>query len=287
MDTLYHYCPITSFISIIESHSIHLSALNMSNDALEGRLISEIITRLSKIDSLDIESCKNLQEGVDFLESTYDGLGFCLSEEGDLLSQWRGYASDASGFSIGFSKNYLELLSDKHKKNISAGFNLKKVEYEISQQEDLVRPTYVKIKEMISGGKLKPPQPKGLLDLRTDEDISKEFEEYKKGYKSMIITIYELIDDLYALKTAAFSEEREWRLVSYMFREKSSTCEFKVSENRIIPIRVFDLEDLNVNPIKEIILGPKNKTPIHVLENLFEKHGYKDIEIKSSAASYR
>lgn len=259
----------------------------MSNDALEGRLISEIISRLSKSDNLNVEASKNLQEGIDFLENIYDGLGFCLSEKGDLLSQWRGYASDAAGFSIGFSKEYLDLLSSKHKENIAYGLNLKKVEYEPSLQEELVRPTYQKVKEMILDGKLKTPQRQGLLDQRTDEDINKETKEYEKSYRNMLLTMYSLIHDLYALKTSAFNEEREWRLISYMFRAKSSSCDYKALNNRVIPIRLFELENLGVNPISEIILGPKNKTPIHVLENLLEKQGYNNVGIKTSTASYR
>ena len=33
---------------------------------------------------------------------------FCLSEEGDLLSQWRGYGDDGRGFSIGFDEIILK-----------------------------------------------------------------------------------------------------------------------------------------------------------------------------------
>jgi hypothetical protein len=32
----------------------------------------------------------------------------CFSEAGDLLSQWRGYANDAQGISIGFYKPILQ-----------------------------------------------------------------------------------------------------------------------------------------------------------------------------------
>ena len=31
----------------------------------------------------------------------------CFSKNGDLLSQWRAYAEDGKGFSIGFDSNYI------------------------------------------------------------------------------------------------------------------------------------------------------------------------------------
>lgn len=39
------------------------------------------------------------------------GLGFCLSAERDLLSQWRGYTGDGAGVAIGFNRLYLEELT--------------------------------------------------------------------------------------------------------------------------------------------------------------------------------
>ncbi|MDP2064189.1 MAG: DUF2971 domain-containing protein, partial [Phaeovulum sp.] len=39
-------------------------------------------------------------------------LGFCLSEESDLLSQWRGYAQDGAGFSVSFSVEKLKHIID-------------------------------------------------------------------------------------------------------------------------------------------------------------------------------
>ncbi|MCX5827610.1 MAG: DUF2971 domain-containing protein, partial [Deltaproteobacteria bacterium] len=108
MTVLYHYCSTSVFVSIIENRSIWLSSLNLSNDSLEGKLVAEIVARISTSDGLDQASSEELQKGVNFIEQIVDGLGFCLSEEGDLLSQWRGYAEDATGFSIGFSKKYLE-----------------------------------------------------------------------------------------------------------------------------------------------------------------------------------
>jgi hypothetical protein len=89
---------------------------------MEGKLVAEIIDQLAKRDGLDELAIKELQDLIGFIETQFDGLGFCLSEEGDLLSQWRGYAADATGFSIGFSKDSLMYLNRQK----LPGFSLKK-----------------------------------------------------------------------------------------------------------------------------------------------------------------
>lgn len=40
-------------------------------------------------------------------------LGFCLSEDGDVLSQWRGYADNAQGVAIGFEIENLRISTEK------------------------------------------------------------------------------------------------------------------------------------------------------------------------------
>lgn len=53
----------------------------------------------------------------------------CFSENGDLLSQWRGYANDAKGISIGFNKDILQTFG-------TGGYNyhFKKVIYKSQDQ---------------------------------------------------------------------------------------------------------------------------------------------------------
>ena len=64
------------------------------------------------------------------------------------MSQWRGYADDAKGFSIGFSAEYLLSLSDRLKVNERKVIFLQKVEYDVSAQEEIVKPTYLEFKRI-------------------------------------------------------------------------------------------------------------------------------------------
>ena len=78
---------------------------------MEGKLATRTIARLADRDSLDEKDRRLLLKGIGLFEKTFDGLGFCLSEKCDLLSQWRGYAEDGTGVAIGFSVEYLKWLS--------------------------------------------------------------------------------------------------------------------------------------------------------------------------------
>jgi len=172
MDILYHYCSTASFHAIIQSHALWLSSLSLSNDTLVGKLVARTIDRLAERDSLAYEKVSLLKRGIRFFEETFDGLGFCLSEEGDLLSQWRGYAGDATGVAIGFSKKYLERLTKVKKSQDKSWCILQKGKYDPSAHDACVEPTYRKVTLLIENGTLKAAQPLGIMHKLTDQEIA-------------------------------------------------------------------------------------------------------------------
>lgn len=123
---------------------------------------------------------QRLIDSVEGVEKIIDGLGFCLSKEGDLLSQWRGYADDATGVSIGFSEDYLGQLAKAEREPNKSGFTLQKMEYEYPEQKKLVMPTYEKVKELINKGAFRMPGPRSLLDTRSKEEMELEDKNVKK-----------------------------------------------------------------------------------------------------------
>ena len=157
MDILYHYCSTDAFLSMVATRAVWLSSLSLSNDTMEGKIVSDVISRLTVRDGLDRASIDQLKQMVDRLGELFEGLGFCLSEEGDLLSQWRGYASDGTGVSIGFSRQYLEWLAEESKEKDTSGFTLMQVQYEPEVHETEVYPTYAEVKRLVKEGALKPP----------------------------------------------------------------------------------------------------------------------------------
>jgi Protein of unknown function (DUF2971) len=254
---------------------------------MEGKLVAEILARIAKADGLDHAATLRLQELVSGLEQVIDGLGFCLSEDGDLLSQWRGYASNATGVSIGFSKDYLEQFAEASRASEKSGFVLRRVEYDLESQESLIKPTYTESKKLIDEGAFKFPGKRSLLDARSNDEVERDNENIERASSRLSMTMLLLFEKLFLLKTTAFREEREWRLISYFVKAGNDTCSFRALNDRIVPLKEFQLLDAGNDPIVEVILGPKNTTPNYVMESFLKQRAFANVKISRSKASYR
>lgn len=285
MSTLYHYCNPAAFVSIVQSRSLWLSSLTLSNDTMEGRLVNRVVMELAKKDGLEGYPLQRLEESVGVMEQMFDGLGFCLSEDGDLLSQWRGYADNASGLSIGFSQAYLEKLALVCKEN-KVPTSLQKVEYEPDAHRMQVAPTYEKLRKLIDAGAFKTVI-RGLLDSRTDEEIKAEQQIIERANMTLALELLGLFPKLFLLKTYGFREEREWRLVSTLFKGLEVDCEYRATSGRIVPYRKFDLIDLGMPAIVEVLLGPKHPTPPRVVSAMLNRYGFDEVQVRRSEATYR
>lgn len=286
MDTLFHYCSSSTFASIVSRRSIWLSSLSLSNDTMEGRLVTQTFERLLSQSTIQAEEIEEIRDALRFAEELFDGLGFCLSEKPDLLSQWRGYADDGQGFSIGFTKAYLEELA-KAREDGESGFRLGKVLYEPTEHEAALKPTYDEIKKIIDSGILKRPR-FGLITMPDEQEMKKRQEEYAESIKALWRkTVGGTVLSAHMLKNRAFVEEAEWRLVSYLVKESNDSASFRAAGNRLVPYREFNLKQLTAKPITEVYLGPKNITPNFVIEKFLTLNGFPDVSVKRSAATYR
>lgn len=290
MDVLYHYCSPQAFVAMLTEKSLWLSSMSLSNDSMEGRVLAEVFSRRFQKDGIDPAVASQLKKILLELGQTLDGLGFCLSEVGDLLSQWRGYATDGHGFSIGFSRKYLEELSNTADRKM-ATFRLKRVIYNPAEQEMEVELSYAFAKKNIDEGKLKFPPPPGLLTGFGDPDVQSQYErrriEYDNALQSVTQVLASEFINLYVFKNPAFAEEREWRLMSLLTKTDNDPCSFRASATGLIPYRPYEMLDLEMQPIYEVIIGPKNTTPEYVIQKLLLQSGFKDVRIRRSSATYR
>jgi len=98
---LYHYTSLSKMFSILENDSLWLSSQNFTNDYSEGKLLGK--------------------KWLNDHKYSADNYIFCVSKEGNLLSQWRSYSKD-DGATIGFDisrihkYSVLHTVSDKTKK---------------------------------------------------------------------------------------------------------------------------------------------------------------------------
>ncbi|TAH13123.1 MAG: DUF2971 domain-containing protein [Curvibacter sp.] len=286
-EILYHYCSTSTFQQIVSNGTIRLSALTLSNDSLEGKLVSTVIKRLADADSVNAKTIDLLLGRVDALEEFFDGLGLCLSEDGDLLSQWRGYADDANGFSIGFSSKYLDWLNSSLIVRDTAGFQRLKVLYTDEEHDRELRPSYVEIMKNVNAGGLNPPMNKLaslLLGPISDEKLAVQ----KAAEEQLRITILSLFVKWFLLKSYAFREEREVRLLSYLIHgSDSEKIGYRATRNSIISYREYALIEKERMPIAHVILGPRQRTPVRDVEHFLRISGFENVKVERSKASYR
>jgi hypothetical protein len=254
---------------------------------MEGKLVSEAVARLAARDGLDQYASQRLLEMVGFFEHMLDGLGFCLSEEGDLLSQWRGYAADATGVSIGFSRGYLDWFAEQSKGESTSGFKLLKVQYDRQAHETEVAPTYREAKRLIEEGAFKLPGIRMILDQRTDEQVEQEKRKTETLFTNLSHTMLLLFPKLFLLKSSGFREEKEWRLLSYLLRRGQDTSFHRAVRDRLIPYRSYNLIEPERQPIAEVILGPKHISQVELIEDFLKQNGYDSVQVKRSEATYR
>lgn len=303
--------------NIIAGHTLRMSDITKSNDYEEIQLfypyIMTAIEKEYKINpfSLDYEGEKDFEALKRLLHVTHKFINIefdvgemtsfvvCFCEEGDVLSQWRGYADGGKGGAIGFSLEEL-----KEYCNLYDGIiTLAKVKY-ISREE---------LQSVIA------EKAKGVL-LNLQNDISWIADKLSmfaddEGYNILLQTrmlhiIKKALISSLEYKHKSFSEEKEWRIFfseeitknpQWLYADEEDSImkyhqvipklknkiEFSITDNDMIPYYPIDLYDISSEPIKEIILGPKN----NILERDFElyaaKYNMKNIILRLSEISFR
>lgn len=284
---LYHYCSNAAFWSIISGKKLRLSLLSMSNDQKEGQHIIEIAARLMPQDFAHKDKALDQLKNV---MSRVSALGFCFSGDGDLLSPWRGYADDARGVSIGFDKSQLSLLAE-NESNEDLPVFLVPVAYDEDFLARTISGHVAKIVEHYDSGKLRAPSLPGLLSPHPEEEAAEEESRHKKAIRDLFWMLLSITNYAYGVKSPFFEEEREYRLLSPLASNEKgimlSAPNFQPTLDSLRPFRDFPANGFACSIVKEIILGPKNKTPTEVAALFLRSQGLDHVEVKRSVGSYR
>lgn len=203
---VYHYCSSETFVKIIESSVLRMTNITKSNDYEEVVYSAEYFKRAFRngcrkfIKDYKDSDFAEIFEQIDFDDLVENCIKceslvyytVCFSETEDLLSQWRGYASDGTGVSIGFEKTIFEAAL-KHRM-----FKFGRVIYDISEaQASFTQLVYTR-----------------LLDVYEKKSTPKTTDDYINALNKLVsLLVYSTV----FYKNPAFSEEREWRLVFYPF----------------------------------------------------------------------
>lgn len=270
-DLIYHYCDSNAFFAICTNRKLWMNDLHSMNDFMElhwGYSIWEQSAN-TRIEKYGKEFLDEIDEVIHF--SGFQGLllANCFSTDKDVLSQWKAYADDGKGYVIGF--NAKELLQ--------LPIRALQVLYDKERQ----------IKEATA-------TIDALYQLKQED--SNEFKTFCNvfGY------------DLSAFKNPAFIEEKEIRLIHLLDFKKSNDfmklvdkggiyfgedrkgeeIKFRIKQDIPTPYIELDFSNNNkINPIKEVVIGPKNEVMKTAIRIFLETIGIEKVEINKSNASYR
>lgn len=288
-NTIYHYCSIDTFYSIISNKTIRLSDVSKTNDYKEKnwaykKILKVFSERLLK-DVFFTDRWKKIIENIykQLPESTLT-LAACFSKNGDLLSEWTKYAKDGSGVALGFNSDILTFGENDHRI-----FKSEIIYSEFEQDK--------KINEIVQS-------------FLTEIDLSNRTEE---DIESILFNkVFSSLDNISStMKNPAFKEEDEIRIIypvninldkDLTYRkdmsikdENISGTDFQIGE---VKYRVKDenlilYSDLSFKNyidnglVNEIILGPKCKLNEADIMFFLNSENYKGkINIKKSEASY-
>ena len=276
-ELIYHYCSGDTFNAICTNKTIRLCDIFSMNDSMEMHWGYSIWMKVANdlILELGHEFIDSIDEVIRISGTKCLVLASCFSLEGDVLSQWRAYSDDATGYCLGFSATDLLQLDIK----------ALKVEYnEDKQFEELRRAVKVLY------------------------EVEKELALDDKYGESFFKACRDIAYDLAAFKNSAFQEEKEIRLVHLLNFQKSNNSlkivdgggtyfgneakpnEVKFLMSQSMPKTYIDINFTNnnqINPIKKVIIGPKNNVLETAISIYLETLNVGHVNVERSKASYR
>ena len=233
---LFHYTSQAGLLGIVKEQEIWATNIHFLNDYKEFRhafdILCEIIRR--DLDSNTVlrdklighfDTLINLSPNINVFVASF-------SERGDLLSQWRGYCKDGTGYSIAFDKAALQKMA------IDMGLTLIECIYDPEEQR----------KEM-----------KIYLDWVLTSSSTTPTDISTLNFDGAVASLVQmLLATAPRFKDKSFSEEKEWRLFCGTIDHGDERIEFREGKSTLIPYVKFSLRFLELNniPINKIIVGP-------------------------------
>lgn len=267
-EVLWHYCSVETFAAIIEGGLIRLGDLLHMNDSKEIVWFDEVVQAALLRRAETLSEHRRQEFWAMYQANQHTRFSFCLSEDGDLLSQWRAYAANGSGVAIGFQASTLPQV--KHVPYLHANpattFGLFQVIYDRTEQDALVEAL------------LEPICAKG------DHDADFSFGLLAAHFSSQGVLT----------KNPAFKEEREWRLVYSPVIHPATLQHMNGHEFRLRQqVRngdLFTFFEWKPNALHELIaevrLGPSCRLRSFDLKLLLQRCGFVRTAVSQSCASY-
>jgi hypothetical protein len=252
---LFHYTTPEGFLGIVQSKEIWATNVLYLNDASELSDAREILR--AELDSAPLNllgSAATFSQSIPYYSETLplDHFVVSFSEEGDLLSQWRGYGSQGTGFSIGFSASTFVAAAVREENKSRGSSILRRVKYDLDEKVHMIRKRLAIVRSVLE------PHAEQL-----EPQLNAEFGQLIKIWNQIAASFHE---SLALMKHASFAEEREWRFVRTLWKPSVPTVEWPV-KIRMIGVRMAPYLPISwpwpgtpvlngVQGIKEVYCGP-------------------------------
>jgi len=243
---LFHYTSPAGLIGITKEKQVWATNIRYMNDAKEvghavdyaKHLLQNFLREIPQLTEEEKELFKEMHG--------YAGAAarriylFSLTEERDLLSQWRAYCPPGGGYAIGFPSQQLRVMAEKQ------GFFLCPCVYDHYTQCAIIR-------EIVEGY---------ITHYRAQREAGVDISEARQR------TAWEFGQHIVrygpVLKHPSFREEKEWRLISGIISETHLQIDYRAGAAGISPFFRFNLVDdehpnLKVDGVHTVVItGPCN-----------------------------
>lgn len=272
-ELLYHYTTLDGLLGIIRDGELWATQIQYLNDTSEFEAgprtaVNQMIEEFGR----EGESSNAIEKYSPLVALSGRRVyvaSFSATENGDDLSQWRAYGGPHSGFSLGFSPNYLKLICE-HLVNLEGS-------------------------ALWAGKEIKPLIQCSYYTKDDDNDLAEirrnigYFAEYLKI--DPLPTEFKFAQYSAGLKDKSFRAEEEWRIT--LIRKNDTTSDlirFRRSGSLIVPyVRIplrWDGQHIEIN---RMVVGPtphKEKAK-EAAEMLLRSCGVTFKEIVESKVPYR
>ena len=228
---LYHYTTQAGLLGIVQGEELWATKIQYMNDASEFDLALRL-TRQHLDQIINATNHPSEKSAATELRNSLEGIGdinifaACFCENGDLLSQWRGYTGDEYGYAIGFDSEALLHISH------AGTFLLARCIYDPVVQRHIIEEAVA----LCLQSQLAFP-PKGSW-----------------SFHGPLAQILFACGGLF--KDASFEAEQEWRLISPTILYHDENIRFRSGPSMVTPYYRLSIMHEGQLPISHVVVGP-------------------------------
>jgi hypothetical protein len=288
--TLWHYTSYAALQGIITSKKIWATEYRFLNDREEFLHAKDLAQKLVDEEPeyvgeqfparMHVDAAVDLAFNTGYLhEEELRVMVASFSEEGDQLSQWRGYACDSRGVSIGFDLRNIRPPSD-----IGTAVTFAPCLYKQADKCALLKAVFAHYRNVLQewwDTMMNVGRKRGREGATIDPQFGQKLAaEHKEELTALMVRChstlrFDLLRVAPLLKNESFSEEKEWRLVLPLNTRQppiNVPIEFRYTRDALVPYIAHPLNrpgEEGPIPCKDLILGSGSHPSAEVGVNLF------------------